>query len=284
LPARDGQSSDGNGTKLQPGPSHAPESNNARDDLDLLKAAVREAGDIARRFFGTDYKRWSKTGGSPVTEADLAVDNFLRETLTTARPDYGWLSEESPDDAVRLTRQMVFVVDPIDGTIAFLKGRPHFTICAAVVADGSPVAGAVYNPMSDELYAARAGGGAFRNGTAVRVSERALLAGCAMLGDRSQLERAPWPAMHVQNRNSIALRLALVADASADAAVSLSAKRDWDLAAADIIVQEAGGQVSDLSGAPLRYNGPDAVQPGLIAAGPALHQQIVSLLERKAAI
>ncbi|HEX3755204.1 MAG TPA: 3'(2'),5'-bisphosphate nucleotidase CysQ [Rhizomicrobium sp.] len=281
---RDGQSSDGNGTKLQPESSHAPESNNARDDLELLKAAVREAGDIARRFFGTDYKRWSKTGGSPVTEADLAVDNFLRETLTTARPDYGWLSEESPDDAVRLTRQMVFVVDPIDGTIAFLKGRPHFTICAAVVADGSPVAGAVYNPMSDELYAARAGGGAFRNGTAVRVSERALLAGCAMLGDRSQLERAPWPAMHVQNRNSIALRLALVADASADAAVSLSAKRDWDLAAADIIVQEAGGQVSDLSGAPLRYNGPDAVQPGLIAAGPALHQQIVSLLERKAAI
>jgi len=252
------------------------------DDLKLLEASVREAGEIARKFFGTDYKRWSKSGGSPVTEADLAIDKFLRETLTAARPGYGWLSEESADNPARLTKRHIFVVDPIDGTIAFLKGRPHFTICAAVVEGDRPVAGVVLNPMSEELYAAQAGGGASRNGAAIQVSTRTALEGCAMLGDRSKLSEPPWPAMHVQTRNSVALRLALVADGSADATVSLSAKRDWDLAAADIIVREAGGRVSDLSGAPLRYNGPEAIQPGLIAAGPGLHTEIVSLIARNA--
>src|SRR6201999_3818755 len=127
-------------------------------------------GDIARKFFGTDYKRWSKAGGSPVSEADLAVDRFLRQRLTGARPDYGWLSEESADDPARHTKARTFIVDPIDGTVAFLKARPHFTICAAIVAEGRPYAGVVYNPMSDELYAARDGGGAFRNEHAVKAS------------------------------------------------------------------------------------------------------------------
>jgi myo-inositol-1(or 4)-monophosphatase len=103
-----------------------------RDDLTLLEDTARAAGDIARRYFGTDYKRWNKEGGSPVTEADLAVDRFLHDTLTTARPDHGWLSEESADNEERLSRRDVFVVDPIDGTVAFLKGRPHFTICIAI--------------------------------------------------------------------------------------------------------------------------------------------------------
>jgi myo-inositol-1(or 4)-monophosphatase len=134
--------------------------------------------------------------------------------------------------------------------------------------------------MSYELYSASEGGGARRNGQTIRVSDRAELTDCAMLGDRNQLALPAWPPMHVQSRNSIALRLALVADGSADAAVALSAKRDWDLAAADIIVNEAGGKVTDLSGARLRYNGTDAVQPGLIAAGPALHREIVSLLRQ----
>jgi myo-inositol-1(or 4)-monophosphatase len=244
----------------------------------LLEAAVREAGALARQYFGTEYQRWSKAGGSPVTEADLAVDKLLCERLTMARPDYGWMSEESADNQERLERGRVFIVDPIDGTIAFLKGRPHFTICAAIVAEQRPIAGAVYNPMSDELYSARLGTGAFRNGAPIHVSDCGLLAGCAMLGDRAQLSRLPWPPMHVHSRNSVALRLALVADGSFDATVSLSAKRDWDLAAADIIVGEAGGRLTDSHGALLRYNRPDTLQPSLIAAGPELHAEIISLL------
>src|ERR1700761_1390950 len=143
------------------------------------------------QFYGGDYKRWSKEGGSPVTEADLAVDRYLRETLLAARPNYGWLSEESADDPARLQKAQVFVVDPIDGTVAFLKSRPHFTICAAVVVEGRPMCGAIYNPASDELYCARLGGGAYRNSTPIHTAARAQLEGCAMLGDRNQLIQAP---------------------------------------------------------------------------------------------
>jgi myo-inositol-1(or 4)-monophosphatase len=255
----------------------------ALEDLKLLEDAVRAAGAIARRFYGGDYKRWSKEGGSPVTEADLAVNAYLQERLMAARPDYGWLSEESADDPARLSRSHVFVIDPIDGTIAFLKNRPHFTICAAIVTEGRPICGVVYNPISDEMYAARSGDGALRNGTVIHVASRDRLEGCAMLGDRTQFAAAPWPPLHVQNRNSVAYRVALVADGSADASVSLTAKRDWDLAAADIILSEAGGRLTDRNGAALVYNRAVTLQASLVAANPALHAQIVGLLSGRAA-
>ena len=250
------------------------------EDLILLEDTVHEAGRIARKFYGGDYKRWSKEGGSPVTEADLAVNKFLMDRLTTARPGYGWLSEENTDDPARLSRAYVFVIDPIDGTVAFLKNRPHFTICAAIVAEGRPRCGVVYNPISEELYSARVGAGARRNGAAIHVSARDTLQDCAMLGDRTQLTQAPWPPMHVQNRNSVAYRVVLVADGSADASVSLTAKRDWDLAAADIILSEAGGCLTDAAGAVLVYNRPTTKQSSLVAANPELHTEIVSLLRQ----
>ena len=250
------------------------------EDLNLLESAVREAGHIARRFYGGDYKRWNKEGGSPVTEADLAVNKSLYDALTSARPDYGWLSEENADDPARLTRREVFVIDPIDGTIAFLKNRPHFTICAAIVVDGRPCCGVVYNPIREELYSARAGAGAHRNGVAISVGDRAELEGCALLGDRTQFQQPPWPPMHVQNRNSVAYRVALVADGSADASVSLTSKRDWDLAAADIILHEAGGLLTDVAGAALIYNRPVTRQSSLVAANPRLHAGIISLLRQ----
>jgi len=248
------------------------------EDLTLLEDAVRAAGDIARKYYGGDYKRWDKEGGSPVTEADLAVNTYLCETLTTARPDYGWLSEESADDPARLEKLRVFVVDPIDGTIAFLKNRPHFTVCAAVVVDGRPCCGAIYNPASDELYSARQGNGALRNGVPIHVGLRERLEGAAMLGDRTQLSLPPFPPMHLQNRNSVAYRVMLVADGSADASVSLTGKRDWDLAAADIILHEAGGRLTDVQGAVMTYNRPSTLQSSLVAANPALHAEIVALL------
>ena len=251
----------------------------ALDDLKLLEDAVHQAGPIARTFYGGDYKRWSKEGGSPVTEADIAVNSYLKDRLTAARPDYAWLSEENADDPSRLARRALFVIDPIDGTIAFLKNRPHFTICAAIVVEGRPCCGVVYNPVSDELYSARQDGGAHRNGTPIRVGSRARLEGCAMLGDRTQFAKPPWPAMHVQNRNSVAYRLVLVADGSADASVSLTAKRDWDLAAADIILHEAGGRLSDAGGTTLIYNRVVTKQASLVAANPGLHAQIVALLD-----
>jgi myo-inositol-1(or 4)-monophosphatase len=248
------------------------------DDLDLLEAACRAGGEIARRRFQEGCKSWSKQGGSPVTEADLEVDAYLRRTLTAARADYGWLSEESVDDRTRLDHETLFIVDPIDGTVAFLKGRAHFTVCAAIVRDGVPVAGVVYNPLLDHLYKAKTGGGAFCNAEPIHVSACHGLNGCAMLGDRSMLTQPPWPQMRVETRNSVAYRVTLVADGSFDATVSLSAKRDWDLAAADVILREAGGQITDRQGRALVYNGPDAVQPSMVAAGPRLHGEILSRL------
>jgi myo-inositol-1(or 4)-monophosphatase len=250
------------------------------EDLALLETCVRAAGAIALTFYGGDYKRWNKEGGSPVTEADLAVNTYLCETLLAARPDYGWLSEESADDPARLHKARVFVIDPIDGTIAFLKNRPHFTVCAAIVTDGRPLCGAIYNPASDELYSARIGGGAWRNGAPIHTGAREVLEGCAMLGDRTQLSLPPFPPMHLQNRNSVAWRLMLVADGSADASVSLTAKRDWDLAAADVILNEAGGRLTNAQGAVLVYNRASTLQNSLVAANPVLNAEIVALLRR----
>ncbi len=181
---------------------------------------MREAGKIALKFFGGDYKRWSKAGGSPVTEADLAIDNFLKAELRRARPDYGWLSEESPDDSARLDARRIFVVDPIDGTVAFMKGRPHFTICAGVVEGERPIAGVVFNPATDECFTARLGKGAFLNGIPIHAGDRAEIAGCRLLGDKKLF--TAWPPMQIESLSSIAYRVALVAAGRFDAMISLT--------------------------------------------------------------
>jgi len=248
-------------------------------DLVLLESCVREAGKIARGFFGGSYKQWDKGKGNPVTEADLAVDKFLREKLCAARSDYGWLSEETEDDAQRLKAETVFVVDPIDGTIAFMKGRPHFTICAGTVKDGLPVTGVVYNPITEQCFTARAGNGAHLNGAPIKVSERATLEGCRMLADKAMLAHPawnnppnrPWPPMEIETRNSIALRMALVGSGEFDAMMALSSKHDWDMAAAEIVVTEAGGNVTTHTGAKPHYNQASTLQPSIVAAGPKLH-------------
>jgi myo-inositol-1(or 4)-monophosphatase len=255
-------------------------------DLALLEQSVREGGKIARSFFGGSYKKWDKSKGNPVTEADLAVDKFLRETLLAARPDYGWLSEETEDDAERLTKRSVFVVDPIDGTIAFMKGRPHFTICAGVVTDGAPVAGAVYNPITGECFTARLGDGAFLNGAPIQVSGRETLEGCRMLADKAMLAHAawntppnrPWPPMEIETRGSIAYRMVLVACGQFDAMLALSSKRDWDLAAAEIIATEAGGIVTSHTGTALRYNRESTLHPSVVTAAPKLHARLMERL------
>ena len=261
-----------------------PARDDAAADLILLEESVREAGKIARSFYGGSYKRWDKGKGNPVTEADLAVDKFLGEHLRRARPGYGWLSEETEDDASRLGAEAVFVVDPIDGTVAFMKGRPHFTICAGVVCDGLSVAGAVYNPITEECFTAHVAGGAFLNGAPITVSSHDVVENCRMLGDKPMFAHAawsnppniPWPPMEIETRNSIAYRMALVAAGQFDAMMALSAKHDWDLAAAEIIVSEAGGVVTTHCGSKLRYNREVTLQPSVVAAGPMLHAHLMA--------
>jgi len=254
-------------------------------DLDLLKDVVREAGQraLAMRRQGLNIQQ--KPGGSPVTDADLAIDTFLKEQLLAARPGYGWLSEETPDTPDRLTKSRLFLSDPIDGTSAFMKDKPWWSICSAVIEDGRPIAGVVYAPTLDEFYEAAAGQGARLNGAPVTVSDRATIEGASMLAyERLFTDRdwpQPWPQMQIVNCNSLALRMSLVGSGAFDATLSAVLKHDWDLAAGDLIIHEAGGLATDHLGRTFLYNRPIPQQRSLVCAGPALHSL---LLERLAHI
>ena len=255
----------------------------ARDHV-LLTDAVAEAGAVAMRYFRTKVARWEKKPGDPVSEADYAVNDFLMKRLRDARPGYGWLSEESEDDPGRLEASRVWVVDPIDGTRAFLKGKPEFTISAALVADGRPIAAAVFNPATGELFDALSGAGARLAGEAIWVRDHADSAGLRLLASRRTFEAHRWvrslPGARFYALGSIAYRLALVASGKFDAALSLSAKSDWDIAAAHLLVTEAGGRITAADGTSFVYNRADVRHPSAIAAGPALHARLLEVIGR----
>jgi len=250
------------------------------DDLALIETAARDAGVVAMRMKAEGLKVWSKDGGSPVTNADLAVDTLLKERLGAARPDYGWLSEETADDPARLAQSRLFVVDPIDGTVAFFKEKPWWAVSIAVVEDGKVTAGVVHAPELDETFTATLGGGAFLNGAPIRASVCDAVEGCGMLGDGPMFKHPawpePWPEMRIETRNSIAYRMCLVADGRFDAAIALTSKNEWDLAAADLICTEAGAVVTDHKGRSYSYNRPDPKEPSLVCAAPGLHPLILA--------
>ncbi len=250
------------------------------DDLGLIRQAAIEAGSMAMDLRKAGLKIWSKSGGSPVTNADIAVDTLLKERLLAARPDYGWLSEETADDPARLGKTRLFVVDPIDGTAAYIKDLPWFSVAIAVVEAGRPISGIVHAPAVDETYSAARGGGARLNGSLITPSQTEALQDSAMLGDAKMFAhpawRQPWPAMRFATRNSIAYRMALVAAGAFDAALALSAKNDWDLAAGDLIAAEAGAMTTDHTGAQFVYNRPSPLQTSMICATPALHPLILA--------
>ena len=254
-------------------------------DLALLEAAVREAGAAAMGFFKRAARQWTKHDNSPVTEADMTVDRLLRARLQAARPDYGWLSEESEDDPARLTRRRIFIIDPIDGTRAFIAGEAGWAISAAVVEDGRSIAGALYAPVGDRLYAATMAG-SFLNGQPVRVRCSATLAGATIGAPRGML-RAIGLSEEEQGfsrayTKSLALRLAHVADGSFDAAFASDAAHDWDLAAAALIVEAAGGRIGNLDGRPLIFNAAEPRHRPVVAAGPALFDVITAGIRRHA--
>jgi myo-inositol-1(or 4)-monophosphatase len=244
------------------------------EDLALLLNAAREAGELAERLRAAGLQIDYKPGNSPVTNADLAADALLTARLRSARPDYGWLSEETADDADRLSKRRLFVVDPIDGTRAFLNDRPWWSVSVAVVEHARPIAGVVFAPQLDETYTATVNGGAALNGQPIAPSGVGILDGCGMVGDPRVFEHAdwpiPWPAMRVEQRNSTAYRMCLVGAGVFDAAVAVVPKHDWDLAAADLIATEAGCFVGDHTGAVFRYNGAIPIQRSLVCAAPSL--------------
>ncbi|MEM7566807.1 MAG: 3'(2'),5'-bisphosphate nucleotidase CysQ [Pseudomonadota bacterium] len=240
----------------------------AAADLDLIRSAASRAGEIAHAMQSEDVESWAKGDGSPVSRADMAADRFLRETLTRARPDYGWLSEETADAPDRLQARRTFVVDPIDGTRGYLAGGDDWCVCIGIVEAGRPVLAAIDAPGRGERFFAALGRGAFLNDAPLRITPRAELAGARLAGTRRAVERlGDLGATIVDYVPSLALRLAFVASGRLDAAIAHGGAKDWDLAAAELIVAEAGGRVTDAHGAGLAYNRADVRHPPVIAAG-----------------
>ncbi|RUS63401.1 3'(2'),5'-bisphosphate nucleotidase CysQ [Pseudorhodobacter sp. E13] len=250
-------------------------------DRDLLVGAAREAGAIALRYFKRDPQTWDKgDGAGPVTEADLAVNDMLAQRLRAARPEYGWLSEETPDDTARLSARRVFIVDPIDGTRAFIDGQDSFAHSLAIVEDGTVIAAAVYLPAKDRMYSAGGTNGAEVNGRPLQASLAASATGATVLTSKPNMAPAHWPGgvpdMQRSFRPSLAYRLCLVAEGRFDAMLAFRPTWEWDIAAGALIAAQAGAMVSDGAGAPLRFNAPDPRTAGVIVAGAAVHAQLLA--------
>ena len=248
--------------------------------LESVSAVVREAGAIAAARCGTDFDRWEKAPGNPVCEIDLEVDAFLRERLTELDPEAGWLSEESLDQSDRMERRRLWVVDPIDGTRDYLRGRSGWCVSVALVEDRTPLIGVLDAPARGEHWTARKGRGAWRNGERLRVSGRSGLAGARVPAD--QLQAADRDLVAVARPNSIALRIALVAAGEADLAATLRWGFEWDIAAAALIAAEAGAAVSGALGQPLAFNSASGEAFGVLVATPAIHSAAVERLRSRA--
>ncbi|MEM9250106.1 MAG: 3'(2'),5'-bisphosphate nucleotidase CysQ [Pseudomonadota bacterium] len=253
-------------------------------DKRLLADAAQGAAEIALSYWRNDPKTWEKPGDEgPVTEADLAVDAYLRETLMRARPEYGWMSEETADDPQVRRAKTLFIVDPIDGTRAYARGERTWAHALAVVQDGVPIAGVVHLPARDKLYAAAIGQGAVFNGVPLDVAREAPpLDRAHMLVTKPNLAAPLWrdapPGLTRYFRPSLAYRMALVAEGRFDGMLTLRNSWEWDVAAGTLLITEAGGVVTDRDGAPLRFNSAARQTAGLIAAPPELHREIAARL------
>jgi myo-inositol-1(or 4)-monophosphatase len=255
-----------------------PAETSPAEDVQLLRSAAVTAGIIATGYFRKELKTWTKEFGSPVSEADIVLDKFLHSALTTARPGYGWLSEESADNLERLNKRRVFVVDPIDGTRAFIKGEDSWTVSLAVVEDGTSIAGVVYAPARDQMYEAARGAGVKLNGEPlVRRSppdRRAPLIPAAG-AVHHELQAAGLDYRRGPAYPSIAYRLVQVATGKLDAAVARRGAQDWDVAAAAVILSEAGIDFRDVCSGEVRLNREETRHGALAALSEASLQPLL---------
>jgi myo-inositol-1(or 4)-monophosphatase len=247
-------------------------------DAALLTETVREAGALALSLFRTELKNWTKGASSPVSEADIAVNDLIEKRLRSATPDYGWLSEESADDEARLEKHLVWIVDPIDGTRGYLAGREDWCVSVALVEGASPVLAAVFAPASDEFFFAVRGQGATRNHVSIHATSGTELDFSRVAGPKPLVERLNRSSDEIvlyPRIGSLALRLCRVGEGRLDAAFAGGQSRDWDLAAANLIVQEADGNMTALSGEAILYNRREVTHGVLVAAGRDRHARIV---------
>jgi len=248
--------------------------------LDQVSRIAAEAGRIAAARCGGPFKRWEKVPGHPVCDIDLEVDAFLRESLGKLDPEAGWLSEETIDLSDRIERPRLWVVDPIDGTRDFLRGRPGWAVSVALVEDRKPILGVLDAPARGEHWTAEAGKGAWRNGERLKVSGRTDFPGSRVPTD--QLPKEDRDLVPVAKPNSIALRIAMVAAGEADLVATLKWGFEWDIAAAALIAAEAGATVSGALGQPLAFNTASGEAFGVLVATPGIHEAAAARLRERA--
>jgi len=250
-------------------------------ELAVLVDAVQRAGARAQQLTRDGYAIHTKPDRSPVTTADLEVDRILREQLLACFPDDGWLSEESPDNLTRLTKTRVWIVDPIDGTKAYINRLPEYCISAALVEQGKPVVAAIFNPSTNEMFSARLGAGLHFNGKPVQVLEPQASFPIVMVTPW-ELRQGRWAALsetvHCRPMYSIAHALALVAVGRVQATITLEPENEWDLAASLLLIEESGGSMTDKAGHPFRFNQPTPRFHGVIALARSADQELQSLL------
>lgn len=252
-------------------------------DLQLLADAALEAGEIAKRFFKADPTKWDKPDGAgPVTEADIAVNDMLHDRLRIARPQLGWLSEETEDNSDRHETDRQFIVDPIDGTRAFIEGGKDWSHSLAIAEHGQITAAAVFLPIRGLLYLAEKGKGATLNGDPIQATGQTNLSEATVLSPRPNFEPHHWkdatpPEVKRLFRSSLAYRLCLVAEGRFDAMLTLRPSWEWDIAAGSLIVQEAGGASTDKTGGELRFNGAVPMVNGVVSGG-TIHQALIDRL------
>jgi myo-inositol-1(or 4)-monophosphatase len=248
--------------------------------LEEVSRIAREAGRIAASRCGTAFDRWEKAPGNPVCAVDLEIDAFLRERLSALDPEAGWLSEETLDASDRIERPRLWVVDPIDGTRDYLRGRSGWAVSVALVEERVPVLGVLDAPARGEHWTAAKGKGAWRNGMRLKVSGRTSLAGARVPADKvppSDADLVPVP-----RPNSIALRIAMVAAGEADLVATLRWGFEWDIAAAALIAAEAGATVSGALGQPLAFNTASGAAFGVLVAAPGIHEAAVERIRERA--
>jgi len=260
-------------------PHHANAPDLAAEMAAALEAA-RAAGEIGLARLHQKVRVQRKADGSPVTEVDLAIDALLRERLLSTFPEDGWLSEEGEKGCHWLSCHRAWIVDPLDGTSGYLRGEPYWCIAIALLIDHAPVLGVLHAPALGRTWHAAAGRGAFCDDAPIHVSDRARLAGARIIGPaairKARCWDASWPEVTVRRYPSLALRMAFVADGTADAMLAPGRKNTWDVAAGDILVREAGGRVADASGRPLRYDDETAKVNGVVAAGEGLFGEVLA--------
>ena len=264
--------------------SDSERAKNAEDHA-LLCEAVRDAGAIALDYFQRGFEVREKNPGDPVTDADLAVDEALKSRLMGERPGYGWMSEETEDDRARLDAPRTWIVDPIDGTKGFVEGNQHWVVSAALVEAGRPVCAVVFNPGTGQFVDAYKGGGTRLNGKPVRTTRTASLAAASLGSSHNEQRRKLWQHLFPESRielvDAIAYKIALVAIGAHDGTISLRPKSDWDIAAGDLLVSEAGGVMTDADGNRLIYNQDDVRNPNLVASGAVIYPALRTALERR---